>query len=316
MIQTVIFSFNQALQLDALLSSLLKEWKAPSCRIDVIYNSSNDFFQQGYNRLIEKFSSDIRISFRKEQQKADKYGLLEFCSSIQNLRNYIKRPCIRKPKTNFRSELIRLLENSSSKIIMFLTDDSCFIRPVNIKTEIINFVENNPEKANFSLRIGKYMNTPPSNIASDGEYLSWNYFDCDKTTNWGYVFSVDGHLYDKKYVLKSFKRLIFLNPNTLEGAVVRYARAKKWFGKGMSNEYASLLSFPINMVQTISNNESLGVSVDFLNEKYLEGYGLEYPVPDNIVAFQQYPSCLTLRRGNEIVKYKTHGIVRQLSIKQ
>ena len=55
MIQIIIFSFNRALQLDTLLRSLVMHWKSPDYCVDIIYNSSDDFFQNGYDILIGKY---------------------------------------------------------------------------------------------------------------------------------------------------------------------------------------------------------------------------------------------------------------------
>ena len=67
-----------------------------------------------------------------------------------------------------------------------------------------------------------------------------------------------------------------------------------------------LLSFPINMVQTEIGNESCDVDCNYLNRKFIEGYTLEYPIPDQIKTFQVYPDYLMLKK-DEIVEKKYIG---------
>lgn len=46
-IQIIIFSFNRAIQLDTLLTSILKHWKAPSqYELNIIYNTTSIFFKK------------------------------------------------------------------------------------------------------------------------------------------------------------------------------------------------------------------------------------------------------------------------------
>ena len=56
------------------------------------------------------------------------------------------------------------------------------------------------------------------------------------------------------------------------------------------------------MVQTVIENETLGVSTELLNNFYLQGYTMTYPIPDTPHHFQQYPKTLLLQKGDENVK--------------
>ena len=55
------------------------------------------------------------------------------------------------------------------------------------------------------------------------------------------------------------------------------------------------------MVQTVADNETLGVSVDLINDYYLEGYTMEYLLPNKIEHFQVYPSEIAFRKGDEYI---------------
>ena len=58
------------------------------------------------------------------------------------------------------------------------------------------------------------------------------------------------------------------------------------------------------MVQNVELNAHLGVSVSMLEDYFLEGYELVYPIPKTIATFQQYPKTLNLKKGNSNIEIK------------
>lgn len=302
MMQIIIFSFNRALQLDTLLSSYLEHWKAPKCQIDVIYNTRGDSFQKGYDLLINKLSSYNAIRFHKEECSERGYSFREY---MYNLVHILKYPVIRKPKTNFRNMMIKLMEESNAKEVMFMTDDAMFIRDVTIPEQVFKWVKEDPKKRQFSLRLGKGMNNQPLSIKEEGGFLNWDLDKVERNSNWGYRFSVDAHIYDKQLILDYYKKYVFTSPNTLEGYIEAKLYKDKLVTEGRSFIDAKLLSFPVNMVQTFSQNETLGVDAIMMNQYYLDGYTMKYPVPDTIDTFQVYPDHLLFYKGDEVKKIAT-----------
>lgn len=302
MIQIIIFSFNRAIQLDTLLYSIKKYWESPSCEIDVVYNCSSDSFQKGYDYLIQKYSADRIISFHKEQKGECPYTWKELLNPY-NLKRLYKYPYLRKPKTNFRSLTNTLMEKSAAHEVMFMTDDSLFINPVCLSSYILDWIEEEPTQRQFSLRIGKGINNQPSiGVSEDNGILSWNMNDMKRMNNWGYQFSVDAHIYNKECILQLFKTYNFCNPNSLEGYICNVVRRKGWFNQAKSFVTPRLLSFPINIVQNVEDNESLGVSPEMMNDWFLSGYTMKYPIPENYNMFQQYPKFLYLYKDDEVIK--------------
>ena len=55
MIQIVIFSFNRALQVEALLASIKRHWKQPQYKLTVLYNTTGVDFQRGYDILQQEY---------------------------------------------------------------------------------------------------------------------------------------------------------------------------------------------------------------------------------------------------------------------
>lgn len=301
MIQIIVFSFNRALQLDALLASIQQHWSKTTHQLTVLYNTSNDKYQAGYEILKKRYP---KYQFIKETNGKHRYPCKDYLSFF-NLKKIVKYKHCRWQKSNFRDLLIEIVTKSSCKQIMFLTDDSIFIRKVEINDEVLEWINQDPNQNSFSLRLGKSSNTPQKQLPSPiCNIISWNYSDYDKSNNWGYRFSVDGHIYSKQLMIKLIKNIIFNNPSTLEAHLHNYVHTHNLLNKGKTGINPCLLSYPINMVQTIVNNKSLGVSETLLNEYLLHGKHLIYPIPEYPTEFQQYPEYIVLKGTSGIEELK------------
>jgi len=308
MLQVIIFSFNRALQLKTLLDSMSHYIECTNYTVDVLYNVSSDEFSQGYNKLIEDCKPQAHIHFIKEENISKLQALSEVfkVNGKSELKYFINSFRKKKHKTNFRRRLIELLKENESSSVMFLTDDACFIEKTVISNDIVDWINATPFSRQFSLRTGKGINQEPDDVVSIGNQIEWIYYKHPLYTLWGYPFSVDAHIYNKAAIVKALSSCYFNNPNSLEGFVSLYAQKKKLFGTGRAFTRTRILSFPINIVQNVANNESLNISVDELNQYYLQGYSLEYPLPEEITTFQNYPNSLTLKHPNkEVIVIKT-----------
>ena len=313
MIQIVIFSYNRAIQLDTLLTSIRQRWISPVYSVDILFNTSNDSFQNGYKKIISKYSQDSRFNFHKETLvKGPYYGIKELLN-VYNIKRLIDTPSLRSPKSNFRNNLLDIISLNTSKFVMFMTDDAMFIDNVELPEDIFVWLNSNPQKNQFVLRFGKDTNDRPSSVKIDNEYLEWNYSDYKFDTDWGYNFSVDAHIYSKELVRKYFKKFIFNNPNTLEGFIAARMRSNGDANNARCVLYPKLLSFPVNMVQNVVNNESCNVSPEYLNRKYLDGYTLRYPIPTQIDCFQVYPEYLIFEKG-DMVEHMSIGKAKRNEI--
>lgn len=297
MLQIIIFSFNRALQLDTLLTSLVEHWKSPDYCIDVLYNTTDKDYEKAYQKVQDKFAT-YPITYHKESAVADKLQTRMFLV-WDNIKRYLKYDCLRRPKSNFRSLLIKTIKDNPCSHLMFMTDDAMFIRNINLPQHIFQWIDECPDSRQFILRIGEGMNNQPKDIVrKENEYLKWSMYDAKFMSNWGYNFSVDAHIYSKDTIIRVFDKIWFVNPNTLEDPVCRAFRTKKQMGEAMSYDSPTLLSFPINMVQSVAKNETMGVACGMLNQKYLDGYTMKYPIPEKITSFQVYPDYLRLFKGD------------------
>jgi hypothetical protein len=105
--------------------------------------------------------------------------------------------------------------------------------------------------------------------------IEWKRDDDHLHPEWSYPFSVDGHIYDIEVLIKILKKVIFKNPNTLEGNVACYVNEKKLFNNQIANIESCLLGFELNRVQSISANNNLNISSISLNKLFLSGYKLQ-----------------------------------------
>ena len=109
MIHIIIFSFNRALQLEALLSSIQCHWQKTNYKLSVLYNTSGDDFQKGYDILQKEYPA---YEFIKETRKTSGYHVSDYMTPY-NLKKLLKYHHIRKQKSNFRDLLNNMLATSS-----------------------------------------------------------------------------------------------------------------------------------------------------------------------------------------------------------
>lgn len=90
--EIVIFSFNRALQLKALLYSLFKYVHCANMQIQVLYNTTNERFQDGYDILQNQFKE--KVTFHKEKTKNYRFSFYELID-LYNLRLLYLCPFLR-----------------------------------------------------------------------------------------------------------------------------------------------------------------------------------------------------------------------------
>ena len=293
----VIFSYNRAMQLNTLIASVFEYFQYPF-KITVLYNCSAQHCK-GYEILRTRYP---QIDFVKEERERKGYTIPEM-SRLFNLKRYLKYDYIRAPKSDFRRKLISILSTSQSKFVMFLTDDSVFIRPVKLNQMMLQRIADQPTDMQYSLRLGEHINAPKS-YGKESDFMVWHYYDAANDRDWRYNFSVDAHIYDRKYILSLAKEIIFNNPNSYESFTKIRICQRGQQRCGVANLEPCILSFPINMVQTVQDNESLSVSTEQLEKYFIEGYSLRYRIPEKIDTFQYYPDTLFLEKD---------GVTKELS---
>lgn len=295
MITTIIFSFDRAMQLDKLLESIVRFDTSKKINLYVLYSTSSSEYEAGYQELNKKFSS---VKWKRETSFKESFVWPKFSFYWRNYYWWFKYGYNRSIKSNFKSLLLSIMENSVDDSIMFLTDDSIFVNQIDIKSALLQKVENHGFKFSYSLRHGE--NIIGGNYKKNTDFIEWNIINSNKHSDWNYPFSVDGHIYNIKAMLEIFRKVIFKNPNTLEGNVVCYVEDKQLLKHFVANEQSCLLGFELNRVQTIADNNSLDICNKTLNELFLSGYelNLDYKLKSKHL-FRPTINKVTATRNNQ-----------------
>lgn len=299
MIQVVIFSFDRAMQLDLLLHSIEKFDTQRIFSISVLFSCSSETHQTAYDRLKNNYPD---IYWLQEQRYAKPQTNYQFDFAYwHNLYWWLKNNIFRQNKSNFKSCLLKLLAGTKYPFTMFLTDDSLFYNPVNIPENCMEKIKRQPEQYSFSFRHG--MNLHGGAYQEQSACIEWNIFENDAKTDWGYPFSVDGHVYDSQTIYRIIKKILLNNPNTMEGNIVCYVTEKKCFSIIMASKQSCLAGFELNRVQSVSDNHHLGISQEKLNQYYLNDYALEIDFDlSNVDYFRPKIQTLSIAKGSEKIK--------------
>jgi hypothetical protein len=232
----IVFSKDRAMQLDLFIRSFNHCVSyAKGYKIDVLYTYSNSKFGDGYNRLIRNCPENIK--FTKE--------------------------------TDFKKNLLSLVAQDGFTV--FFVDDNIFKNPVDFYDGQMDIFINNKSILCRSLRLSRHLTycypakvpmTPPK-FDMNGIFR-WRYLAGD----YGYPFSVDGHIFRTNDILPLIIDLEYSNPNTLEGAMQKYPTNRDYM---ICYNQSIIINNPINRVQTVNDNIHGNISAEYLNNCYRNG---------------------------------------------
>jgi hypothetical protein len=249
MTTSIVFSKNRACQLDLLLRSILQNLPDFD-EIHVLYHATEQQYLDGYEIVQKRFPW---IYFQRQN--------------------------------DFETDTRNLLENWVDEYVCFFVDDNIVYRPVLLTEDFLDSMWNSiPEMTCFTLRLGKntviqdqYNNQPVvfpkeflvGNI-NDTNVLVWNWTTVQVFGDFGYPFSVDGHIYKLRDILPLLDYK-FENPNAFEGRFNKNSfktRAMACF------EQSALVNTPLNLVGSSNNNAGrwYGHTLEELNQKYLDNH--------------------------------------------
>lgn len=243
----VIFSFDRPLQLYACLESISK-YLSGLGNISVIYRTSNDEFEEGYNEVKQSFL-DV---------------------------NYVKQND--KPLEDFKPLFLQETFSSSNDHILFCVDDVIVKDYVDL-SKCIDVLERT-KAYGFYLRLGLHVdycysmdskqNIPRIYPVFDDIY-AWQFKDGEH--DWNYPNSVDMTLYRKSDIESILRKLIYVNPNSLEGNWSSKANYNK---VGLCFSQSKIINIPMNLVNTENKNRHMNYcSTLMLLDKFKKGYKID-----------------------------------------
>jgi hypothetical protein len=234
LLNAVIFSKDRPMQLHLLLESILKNFKVDNCLINILYKSSNDEYNRGYNTI-----RDLYPQFNYEKEE------------------------------NFKEDLVSLLIDSQYTV--FFTDDDIIYKSLRLtKDELHNIFEITNSNC-FSLRLG--LNTTNCytmqrlnklekfnkheffhDIQLDHPIISWKV--SDGTNDYAYPMSVDGHIFKTEYIKNLCEVLEYSNPNLFEGFLSNFGKPEMIIS---SYEHSKLVK---NTIKNHTNEDLIEMYLD------------------------------------------------------
>jgi hypothetical protein len=279
-INTIVFSRDRAMQLDAVLRSFLLHCKdADDTRIHVLYLGTDERILRQYGSLIAAYPDVIFIRQKDFQQDVNallnpyskgshkekiyfalcKIGGFGFRigSKLENIRlhifGYIQRL--------FMQKMMRPLPERS--YILFLVDDNLFVRDFSL-ADATRTLEDHSDALGVSLRLGRNteycyaMDCPqllPEFSVLQGNWLKFNW--TTSKLDFGYPLEVSSSIYRVKEIIPLITGLRFRNPNDLEGSMEIHRFSFR-------SKLSSIICFdrsvtfcnPVNIVQNTAHNRA------------------------------------------------------------
>lgn len=239
----VIFSKDRACQLHALLESFHAK-VAGEIPLRILFTASSARHLQAYE--------DVRALFAG-------------------------RAVIWIQESDFRRDLLQIMEQLSSHRVLFLVDDIVMTRAVDFE-RLRPF---SPKQCVVSLRLGEHITRhhrqpmPPPALRPtrvNDQFLEWNWDQGE--LSWAYPLSVDGHLFSTGEMRVMAGQVEFTGPNSFEKALQLF---RPVFSRrlGICFRQSRLVNLPVNIVQTERENLHGNVEPEFLLEKWEAGQKMD-----------------------------------------
>ena len=249
LLNAIIFSKDRPMQLHLLLESILKNFNVEDYQLNILYKSSNDEYNRGYNIVRDLFP---QFTYKKEE--------------------------------SFKQDVLSLFNDSEYTV--FFTDDDIIYNSFKLTKDELNNIFELTKATCFSLRLG--LNTincytmqrlnKLENYKTNSFYHDINLIKSiiywkvkDGTNDYAYPMSVDGHIFKTNYIKNILEFIDYKNPNILEAMISNLSNDNMIM---VSYEHNKLVNSPINRVQeTFQNLSGLKYSYtsEDLNEMYLDG---------------------------------------------
>lgn len=265
----LIPSLDRACQLELLLTSLrtnLKDYN--NLEITILYRASSADFAAGYTKLQQNCPMNVQWVDEKD-----------FCQQTKDFFHFGQHICLLTDDCIF----YRPYEVSIQDTLDLITDDVlCFSWRLGLNTTTQYYLTGS-QQASLS-KLGY------QEVGEENSFIKWNWKIRPSQENYGYNFSLDGHIYWGHELYELCKDLNFHNPRSLESQMVHPKVRSSLQRKNMVA--ASVGHIFVNTVNCCQNEKiPAGLfhpySLEALNERYLDGYTIDlagFDFDDNVVA--------------------------------
>lgn len=278
MITTLIFSKDRACQLEFLLRTLMyNQFGKISQDFFILYKATTPEFEAGYAKLQTMTGHIVWIA-----------------------------------EQNFEDDTKNILNNAKDHICFFV-DDNLMYRGTHLNEAYIEALMTQVEGAGcVSLRLGHntIVQDPYSGakvqpmpnfvqleVEGQRPVLAWKWTDLP-ANNFGYPFSVDGHIYNTDIVLNALD-YEFDTPNAFEGRF----KAQNIPAVMFCEQRSCIVNNPMNLVGSSQNKAGVwhGKSLEELNTAFLNDYVLqparEYAINEFVGCHQELETILIIRES-------------------
>ena len=253
-INIIVFSKDRAMQLELFLRSFkIFVRNADQYVINILGTWSDEKYKKGYEKLSAMNYANVFFNEEKD----------------------------------FKKMLLSLIDPAKVHTVFFV-DDDVFINYFDFYDRQMELFEWDERILCRSLRLNKNL----SYCYSSQRPMMQPPFFGDNTFEWqgkdgdyGYPFSLDGHIFRTADILPMLREMPYTNPNTLEST---WANSIGHFApKMVCYDKSIIVGNPINQVQTNWENIHGKVNVDLLNERFLNGQKIKL---DNFMGMEN-TSC-------------------------
>ena len=244
MINIIVFSKNRGSQLELFIRSMKFYFKEfDEYTLNVLYTYSTDNFKKGYEKVFN-IHNDKNINYVKETLPF-KYHIL-------------------------------LLLNADNPHTIFFVDDIVFKNEFTMKCKQFKLFSMNDDILALSFRLHPkltycYSARIRQRIPKFNSNLIFKWHG--EQGDYNYPMSLDGHFFRTNEIIALSKALAYNNPNSYEAILARYPLNRL---KMICFEDSIIVNNPINKVQNYNNNVHGNVTAEYLNDKFLDGYIIDF----------------------------------------
>lgn len=257
-VQLMIFSYNRPMQLDLLVSSIRKNITGFD-KILVTFNYAHDKFLEGYKKFMKKGLVD---EWHCDKDFAYTAGFKDYLVGLMGTK--YEYTCL------FSDDAIVYGKASMNEITALVKDD------------VISFSLRTGLNTTYSFYGGKTVIENPWGKYEDlDKFIKWDWTEYNPKRCNGYPIGFgDGCTFKTQTIRSLLKRIEGQSPNEIERHLNNVENRELITQKKLvAYKHSALVSNPVNNVQTFSplfSGERFSYPVEKLNDKYLEGYVVDF----------------------------------------